>query len=252
LQKKNKEIVSLSIIGMTLFVHRDNQELLWKVTNQLPQLVTYFTTSTVQSKEEWFKSIIKTYYEKYKHKTLTIQELQQINQEVVTHMIQTTIPPTAVSPTQVYPSPLSTRPLPQQYPENKTQYRPLYDNPPPPEPVFQDKVEDTAIPNMDELVRNHIQQREAELRKYSPPSPVQSQPNITIEPDNIMETPKRSVTWAETLEQQEPNYKAEVQVELNSLRTMVMSLLTKVSDLEDKMSTMRQSDTSDQHINQEI
>ena len=122
----------------------------------------------------------------------------------------------------------------QQFQQRQTEYKSMFDKQPPPEPIFQDKFGDTAIPNMDELVRNHIQQREAELRKYSPPTltiDANTNNNISFIPDQVIEQPKKTVSWA-------PDYKEEVQLELNSLRTMVMTLLTKVSVLEQQFTAL--------------
>ena len=40
---------------MSLFIHPENQELLWNIVNQNPYLVSMLSTQSVEQKQKWFK-----------------------------------------------------------------------------------------------------------------------------------------------------------------------------------------------------
>ena len=67
---------------------------------------------------------------------------------------------------------------------------------------FTDVVADQAISNMDELVQQHIKQRENELRAYAPPPLVSNtikidnaNENVKLVVDGSIDSPKKTVTW---------------------------------------------------------
>jgi hypothetical protein len=93
----------------------------------------------------------------------------------------------------------------QQFNARQTEYNSMLNKPTPPEVNFREKEEDTAISNMDELIRQHMAQREHELKQYSHPPPTITQPPVNIKSE-IIETPrnrevieesksKKSVSW---------------------------------------------------------
>tara|TARA_B100000035_G_scaffold312685_1_gene324712 strand:+ start:7998 stop:8789 length:792 start_codon:yes stop_codon:yes gene_type:complete len=86
---KNKYInITRNYIYMSLFVHKENQTLLWKIVNNNKTIVSFFQQIQDQDKYNWFQNIISMFYEKYKFKNIEIQELSSINKEVLQYMVQ--------------------------------------------------------------------------------------------------------------------------------------------------------------------
>ena len=71
---------------MSLYIHKENQKLIWESLQQIPQFHE-FTRQQSGKQEEWFKEIIQQFYESNKFKLLTLRELQQLNRETVSYMI---------------------------------------------------------------------------------------------------------------------------------------------------------------------
>jgi hypothetical protein len=76
--------------------------------------------------------------------------------------------------------------LDKQFASREKEYHSVFDRPQPPIPDFTEKIEDTAISNMDELIRQQKQLREQEFRQYAPPGPGSVSPNPPL---RIEETP---------------------------------------------------------------
>ena len=73
---------------MALFVHPENQKILWNIINGNPFIIRYFESQPQQAKEMWFKQSIEDFYSKIQGKEINPQELNNINKEALTSMIQ--------------------------------------------------------------------------------------------------------------------------------------------------------------------
>jgi len=194
---------------MTLYIHPENQQLLWSIMNKIPMITDFFTPYPPTHKEQWFKSVIQLFYEKYKNKRLQLTDLHQLNQETVAYIVQTirekSQPQRPIQPQPIMEPDKKQEYYDQQFNARQTEYNSMLNKPTPPEVNFREKEEDTAISNMDELIRQHMAQREHELKQYSPPPPTITQPPVNIKSE-IIETPrnrevieeskpKKSVSW---------------------------------------------------------
>jgi hypothetical protein len=111
------------------------------------------------------------------------------------------------------PAPITTVQTPPHIPENKQdaynnefqhrqqEYKQMVERKTPEGIDFREKTADTAISNMDELIRLHTQQRANELNQYSPPppqaaQPPQAQPAQQQEPNmmNLMEQMRKQLS----------------------------------------------------------
>ena len=54
---------------MALYIHPENQELLWNIVNQNSFLTAMLSGKTPSQKQEWFKGIIETFYNMNRYKT---------------------------------------------------------------------------------------------------------------------------------------------------------------------------------------
>lgn len=291
---------------MSLYVHPDNQKLLWNIFNTNPYLNQHFLKYAPAQKEGWFKSIIELFYNKNKDINLDINQVHQLNKDTLYYMIQiirmpeqkpepvnkpsdsvpspspwqtptTTYPEFTRFPTTVAPGNVQT-PEPftnvadssitkesisnsrqdqynKQFIERQQNYNSMLEKKPPAAVDFRDKVSDSVITNMDELILKHKRDRDEELKKYAPPpivqpvqapTPIQQVSSIKIDssPNNIQfETEeiepeskdKKSVTWSHENETKElPNDSniveklnqeiASNKVEIDTLRIMMYEL----------------------------
>ena len=236
---------------MALYVNPENQTLLWSIINKNQTAQQFFTKITPQQKENWFKSIIQLFYNNNASNVITIQELKQINRDSLTYMVNDirtrintnvngngSFQPERKSIETLQPSTIATsRPqdiqksssinadlVNQQFNTRQKEYEQMVEKKTPDAVKFTDAVDDQPISNMDELIRNHIKQRDEEFRIYSPP-PISGSTNnpgihplkidsaktnitltvedIVIEPVSVDETPsikmKKSVSWNEPI-----------------------------------------------------
>lgn len=205
---------------MSLFIHPENQQLLWDIMNKVQVVVEFFKPYPPSQKEQWFKSVIQLFYEKYKNHKLVVNDLHKLNQEVVTYIIDT-IKQRIIASSGIDNNRSQNKAelYNQQYQTRQTEYKSMYEKPAPPNIDFRSTVEDTAISNMDELMRLHKEQRDADLQlsSFTPPSETrsisqpshgyQSMPSSSLKIEQtsvnimaeIIETeeskPKKSVSW---------------------------------------------------------
>ena len=67
------------------FVHENNQMMLWKIVNSIPQLADFFTTVKPGFKEEWFKGIIHEVYGETYGKNISLRD---INKRAIDYMLE--------------------------------------------------------------------------------------------------------------------------------------------------------------------
>jgi hypothetical protein len=73
---------------MSIYVTQENQKLLWNTLHKSPLVVEVFSQNQIQQKEQWFKSVIEMFFNQYRFKTLSKRDLQQLNQDTLTNMMQ--------------------------------------------------------------------------------------------------------------------------------------------------------------------
>jgi hypothetical protein len=73
---------------MSLFVHPENQKILWNIINGNPFIIRYFENKPPQTKELWFKQSIEDFYTRVQGKHIDPNELNNLNKEALTSMIQ--------------------------------------------------------------------------------------------------------------------------------------------------------------------
>jgi hypothetical protein len=203
---------------MTLYVHPENQQLLWNVIQQTTAVQQFFSRYDAAYQEKWFKSVIQMFYEKNKHLPLDIPALHVLNRETLSYMISSiqertrapSLPNNVLLPAQ--PEVISRENTHQirqevlnsQFTQRQKEYESMVQRPVKSEIDFREKELDTAIPNMEELVQHHMKQREEELKQYQPPILPRDTENNTP-PQNIKleveELPtsvqrKKNVSWA--------------------------------------------------------
>jgi len=177
---------------MANYIHHANQTLLWNMVNKLPD----FQKLSPPKKDFEFKNTIEYLYNMNRHKpSLTLQELQQLNRETIMAFVKEKPNPNpnpnpSYEKPPLYPQPQQqTQQQPQTFPTFETKqeqsqrqfeerqniYKQMNSKPDLPSPeIFKDKIEDTAIENMDALIQQYQKQREMEFQQYTPPPPISS------------------------------------------------------------------------------
>jgi len=230
---------------MSLYVVPENQELLWNVINKNMYIQQYFATMTPDKQHEWFRTTIRMFYDKHRGKNITVSELDQINRDTIAHMIQDIrnsyvnstpstqpvsmiqSPPIHVDNRQssyeqpVYPPPPNNQPsgiesMPyrseskqnsynQQFQTRQKEYQQMVEKKTPETPNFSDKVEDSPISNMDDLIQKHMSERANDLKQYDPPRSsnalhIDASSNVNVHDDAVELPPlensmDRNVSW---------------------------------------------------------
>ena len=210
-----------------LYIHSQNQELLWNTISKAP----LFQIINTAYREQWFKNIIKMFYEKNPLINDT-NTLQIINKDTIQYMINDlkhiqqqknqsqSLPPTPPQYQNVSQSntPLQTNsyvPLEQNYMgkselmerkqelsnnafiQRQKEYEKMFEKPTVPEVNFKEKLDDEPISNMEELIERHKKERENELSQYSPKIKIDNE----IQPESIIKEiipvgePEKKVKW---------------------------------------------------------
>jgi hypothetical protein len=177
---------------MALYIHPENQKLLWNTIqknakfHQLPF-----------SKEEWFSNIIKSFYERVQYKSLTSQELMNLNRQTIAYMMEDI---------QLH---LSERPkfteskkMVNEFSVRQQEYENALKPKIPPIADFSEKISDDTIQNMDELIQLQIRQRDYDVEKARElmplPTPPQSSSTIPPPADDMV---KRIISLEEKIDQ---------------------------------------------------
>jgi hypothetical protein len=136
---------------MSLFIHPDNQELLWKTIHTISQIhpsVQFIERMEPSAKIQWFKSVIQLFHER-NPLVDSFEDLKQTNSQTLQYICdfirnaESPPPP----PTKEYGNP---------------------DKPPVAnEPQFKD-TQDEPIRNMEELIEKHKMERELMEREIKP------------------------------------------------------------------------------------
>jgi hypothetical protein len=202
---------------MSSFVHPENQRIIWNIVNKNIYVNDFFQINTHVSKEQWFRSIIEKFYMQNEGRNLSIDELNMLNKDVLTFMVKSihSIPPqnkpqdtppviaSTPAPTPITNYQIQTPPyVPnnigeqtnREFEHKKQEYEGMYARQKPDEMDFKEKHDDSIIENMDELINNHISEREKQIKELHPPiltnvNPATPMPTMThVDPATSMPT----------------------------------------------------------------
>jgi len=262
-------------IQMALFVHNKNQELLWSVINKTPIFQQIFANSTRNEPELWFRAHIQNFYQKIQYTNIGSQDLHEYNRELISIMMNNLngfakeqyVPtkPVINNPPLTSPTYQSSQ-LPytvenkqeaynRQFDERKREYDMMNAKPDLPKVDFGGNVKDSAISNMDELIKQHMLQRDVELQKYAPPpmentilpsSPlkIEKNENISLVPDVIMPMDNevaadnksgKKVSWAEKLEEYNYTKLDDCIKEITDLKEQVLNMTTHFTNFQEEI-----------------
>ena len=260
-------------IDMALFVSRENQELLWNVMSNNAFVQQYFTNSDTEQKTNWFRRIVKQVYEKYENHHITVAELHNINKETINYMINN------IREQHQYNKPVHIKPnteylqsgkiytpqdvpntrqseYSQQFDQRQQEYQSMLEKKSPAEIDFRENVEhDQAIQNMDEVLQQHITERNKELEQYYkntpiiqpsdiPPSlKIDNSSNIQVEVESINTHTKKHVSWENEPTKNENKYIDTIQFDasMNIVNDNFKQMIVFHTEFSDKYSILEQS-----------
>jgi hypothetical protein len=267
---------------MALFIHNKNQELLWNVINKTQIFQLVFSYSKNNEPELWFRAHIQQYYQKIQNKILSVEDLNSCNHEMVAIMMNNLksfsenngnaalqqnhqppqqmvqqLPHTVENKQELYS---------RQFNERQKEYELMNTKPTPPVPDINNNIKDEAISNMDELIKLHMQQREAEMKQFAP-QPITQTPlensfktnnnikitstneNITLMPDGVLndtDKPRKNVSWSDHNES-EKIYQ-ELHNELNDLKNQVLNIANSFHSFQEEMRTFMNNFSNKQQV----
>jgi hypothetical protein len=181
---------------MSLYIHPENQELLWKIVNKNPLIQTYFSSYPANIQEAWFKQTISSFYDQNRNLVANSDQLYEINKNTLSYMIQDVKknmqymeeqrfqqrPPQNQDPQIERREPANGEFLKpysvtenkedkftSQYNQYQQNYQTLFDKKVPENIDFREKFNEQPITgNMEDLVQRHLRERDEELKRYAP------------------------------------------------------------------------------------
>ena len=264
---------------MSLLVHPENQRLIWDIINNNPFVVQFFQTNVHIKKEQWFKTVMEHFYNTYQGKSIDKTELNQLNREVLTYMIQNlhsmTQPTMPVPPNNPIQNTIHTPPIPEnnreeiyknQFLQKQQEYSALFDKKPPPEINFSESEKDVAISNMDELIQKQQAERDAYMNLH--PMPAQgvlpsvhssqldnSGNNIQLIPDEPSTKTQQITTNSEIHTSQIMELLNAQMSEIASLRGLIIDMSKQLVQTNEQLMLLKQtkiSHTQTQTVNNTI
>jgi hypothetical protein len=167
---------------MALYIHPENQKLLWENMLKIPIFSHIFNTSSNEH-ELWFKQIIQLFYQKHPH-IKSKNELASINKQTILYMIKQLQQMENNTNTAHIQNPQkyimqndentmmrkikkeNTDNIQMQFDLRQKEYMSLLDPQKPSEMNFKESGHDTIITNMDELIQKHMAERENDLQLF--------------------------------------------------------------------------------------
>ena len=247
---------------MALYVVPENQELLWNVIGKNKQIQQHFNGYNPDTKVEWFKNIIRTFYEKYKTENIKVNDLNKINKETITYMLgnireqnNTPVNEPVINPYQPSNSMISTPPIVadtrqdeyvRQFDHRQNVYNEMNKKNVPDNVDFAEKIEDGVIHNMDDLLKQQIAEREYEMNNIPPPSKpigeiinsippklqIDNSSNITVSVQELeTSTDKKTVSW------KDDNEMVEIRNNMKCMREEIHELTQCIETLTQRIDT---------------
>lgn len=253
---------------MALFVHPENQKILWNIINGNPFIIRYFESQPHQAKEMWFKQSIEDFYSKIQGKEINPQELNNINKEVLTSMIQSvnlqnpqfSAHNSSIPYQQQQPEPqntmthnaINTPPVVKdnreemfnkQFQMRQNEYDSMLQKKVPTEIDFREKQTDENNQNINELLEREQREREKLMNSLQHSNKIQidDKPNnIKLEPVDLEEPKsKKSVSWNNDDKKEDVNELLEVQKsEMYSMRLHIIDLTKKIEEMNKRISEL--------------
>ena len=162
------------------FINSGNQSLLWKVINNTPQMINYFTNAPNGEKERWFQTLIGHVYKQYNGQNISLRDM---NKRAIDFMLQSLAPQSLapqqqsnqqhlapqqqpLAPQQTFTHQASAKNREQQLTDQFTRRQAEYESMVKkeiPTPHFTENMKDEAILDLDSAVKEYMKQRNQDV-----------------------------------------------------------------------------------------
>jgi len=214
---------------MSLFISKENQNLLYEMINKTPEINKVF--SSVDEKNRWFRRSIESQYEQLPQ-VITREVLLMTNRKVLSSMVEQLR--VAYANKMVNNPPINSlkRDNAPNIEQIQSQYNSMFDPPKPKKIDFSEKLDDDVITNMEELIENQKKMRERELQEYSPPPPTPPTLSTKI---NILEDISKDVLKPITERRVQFDISEKITESQNPPISFTEEITKRMDRLEDKM-----------------
>ena len=189
---------------MNQYLNETNQNMIWKVINNAPQVIQTFQHYQPGTKEKWFQSIIKNVYQQFNGSSISLKEL---NKRTLDFMLQSLEPKQQQIVENQHQSHLAEKLQPnfadqtnfvkpreqilsEQFEMRKKEYESMTKKTVP-KPEFTNAIRDEAINDIGSAVEEYMKQRDADIPAYAP---------IQQQTEELPTEPKKRVQWGDNIE----------------------------------------------------
>jgi hypothetical protein len=245
---------------MNQYLNETNQNMLWKVINNAPQVIQAFQNYPPGTKEKWFQSVIKNVYQQLNGSNFPLKEL---NKRTLDYMLQNLEQQQQQKPqTQILEQPrkpILEQPrkpiLEQNYKQNpsfadqthfvksqeqivveqfelrKKEYESMTKKTVP-TPDFTNAIKDEAINDIGSAIEAYMKQRDADIPVYAPIKPSDG---VVVE-----EIVKKHVQWGDNTERTFDNQQPVIDysVKIKSLEECIQSMEKTITELAGKINKL--------------
>lgn len=245
------------------FINSNNQSLLWKVINNTPQMINYFSNAKPGEKEKWFQSVIGHIYNQYNGQNISLRDMNKRSIDFMLHAMVPQIPTQAPYQPQMQGSQMQIQGSQMQIQGSQTQtqmqapYQVVknkenqlndqfnrrqaeYDSmikKEVPTPHFNDNIKDEAIVDLGSAVEEYMKQRNQDIQSFIP-QPSKKLDLKDAEPIHLTveELPKK-VQWGENTEHVfDKNESIVENNRLSNIEQKIANLEKDVDEIKSKMS----------------
>jgi hypothetical protein len=256
LENKYRHFAYSYDIMASLYIQQNNQNLLWKIINNTPQMIQFFYNSSPGEKEKWFQNVIRHVYNSHSSNVnISLRDLNKITIDFMLemlHKVQQPQQPPLQQPSfrSVEPPSLQTKPKQVQTDAIENQFairRQEYENMTKktvPVPSFTENVKDEAINDIGSVVNEYMKQREQDMKQFIAEKPkndnnklqINNDENISINVEELESPPsdvQKKVKWGENTEHV---YIESVTLPTENLGEKLLDAINKLSEKIDKLS----------------
>jgi len=237
------------------FIQQSNQNLLWKIINNTPQMISFFEGAAHGEKERWFQQIIKHVYdENSRHpQGLSLRDLNktaidlmvellkqaqmqaQLQKQTQSQQVQMTPIENVHQSTQIInkPSVSNTSSMESQFEMRRKEYENMTKKPVP-TPSFTESIKDEAIGDIGSAVSEYMKQRDLDIKPFVSKEPLVSEMSSTKKQPLVIEIEEidnnfssKKVKWGENTEH---FYRENNESSIATLLEMVGNLSKKIDE----------------------
>ena len=260
---------------MNQYLNETNQNMIWKVINNAPQIIQYFQKYPPGTKEKWFQSIIGNIYQQFNGSSLSLKEL---NKRTLDFMLQSIEAPPLNQPQSfnnqqpqsfnnqqqglnnqqpqsfnnqqqqqgfqpAFDPNNTVKPreqiLTEQFEMRKKEYESMVKKPVP-KAEFANAIKDDVINDIGSAVEEYMKQRNADIPAYAP---IKTNEEIKLNVEELPE-PKKRVQWGDnserTFDNQQPviDYTEKIKIleaRIQQMDMIINGMIGRIESLEQRV-----------------